>query len=148
MSTIHYVVNVEVIICREGQYLTIIRSENEEHAPGTLSFPGGKVEDAGITQDILEETARREAEEEAGVTVSELAYVESKSFRADDGNEVIDIVFLAKYLSGEPIPGDPEEVESLTWLTAEEIRHHPKSPEWTVDSITRAEEVRGRLGWK
>ncbi len=147
MSVIHYLVNVEVIICREGQYLTIIRSENEEHAPGTLSFPGGKVEDAGITQDILEETARREALEEVNVTISELAYVESKSFRGDDGNDVVDIVFLAKYLSGEPTPGDPDEVESLTWLTAEEIRQHPKSPEWTIDSITRAEEVRERLDW-
>lgn len=147
MSVLHYIVNVEVIICREGQYLTVIRSEQESHAPGALSFPGGKVEDAGVTQDILEETARREAEEEVGVAVSELAYVESKSFRADDGNEVIDIVFLAKYLSGEPTPGDPSEVESLTWLTAEEIRHHPKSPDWTRDSITRAEEVREHLEW-
>lgn len=147
MSVTHYIVNVEVIICREGQYLTVIRSENEVHAPGALSFPGGKVEDAGITQDILEETARREAEEEVGVTVSELAYVESKSFRADDGNQVIDIVFLARYLSGEPTPGDPDEVESLTWMTAEEIRQHPRSPDWTVDSITRAKDVRAHLEW-
>ncbi len=147
MSVTHYIVNVEVIICREGQYLTVIRSENEVHAPGALSFPGGKVEDAGVTQDILEETARREAEEEVGVTVSELAYVESKSFRADDGNQVIDIVFLARYLSGEPTPGDPDEVESLTWMTAEEIRQHPRSPDWTVDSITRAEDVRAHLEW-
>jgi 8-oxo-dGTP diphosphatase len=147
MSTIHYIVNVEVVIVRDGRYLMMIRSEQEDHAPGTLSFPGGKVEDAGDTLDVLEETARREAMEEAGVVVGELAYSESKSFVPFDEFPVVDIVFLGKHESGEPTPGDPEEVASVEWMTVEEILGHPKCPDWTNVSIRKAEALRSKLGW-
>lgn len=147
MSVIHYLVNVEVVVCDGSRYLMIVRSELEEHAPGALSFPGGKVEDAGFSEDILESTARREALEEAGVAVSDLAYVESKSFVTDRGDNVVDVVFLARYDSGDPVAGDPEEVGSLEWMTFDEIVNHPKSPPWTIDSIRKADTLRRQLGW-
>lgn len=147
MSTIHYIVNVEVVIVRDGRYLMMIRSEHEDHAPGTLSFPGGKVENAGDDPDILEATARREALEEAGVVVGELAYSESKSFVLLDELPVVDIVFLGKHESGEPAPGDPEEVAAVAWMTVDEILSHPKCPDWTAVSIRKAEELRQKLDW-
>ncbi|HEV2108156.1 MAG TPA: NUDIX domain-containing protein [Thermomicrobiales bacterium] len=72
---------------------------------GTLSVPGGKVEDAGVAADVLEATLRREIAEEVGIQVEdELAYVESKSFVADNGDPCVDIVFLCRYRDGEAAP--------------------------------------------
>jgi 8-oxo-dGTP diphosphatase len=147
--TIEYIVNVEVVIASGNRYLMAVRSEQETHAPGALSFPGGKVENAGITANILEETARREAREETGVELGdEIVYLESKSFIADDGQPVVDIVFLAHYASGTPTSGDPAEIASLTWMTAAEIASHPKTAPWTLDSTTLAEQRRIAMGWQ
>lgn len=70
------IVNVEAAIVRDGRYLMIVWGEEESHAPGTLSIPGGKVEDAGLIGNVLEETLRREIG---------LIYIESKPFITDDG---------------------------------------------------------------
>jgi len=146
--TIEYIVNVEVVIACGDRYLMAVRSEQETHAPGAMSFPGGKVENAGVAANVLEETARREVREEAGVEIGdEIVYLESKSFIADDGQPVVDIVFLAQYASGTPTPGDPAEVASLTWMTAAEIASHRKTAPWTLDSITLAEQRRVALDW-
>src|SRR5215831_12960100 len=103
MSDETYVVNVEAAIFHGEKWLMILRSDDEEHAAGTLSFVGGKVERADVADNILEETLRREIAEEVGVTVAEaMRFVESKSFIADNGRPVIDIVFLCRYKSGEP----------------------------------------------
>ncbi|PWU43857.1 hypothetical protein DLE60_27150 [Micromonospora globispora] len=42
-----FVVNVEVFLHRDGRWLLIRRSEQEDNAPGLLSGIGGKVEFAG-----------------------------------------------------------------------------------------------------
>jgi 8-oxo-dGTP pyrophosphatase MutT (NUDIX family) len=99
------------VICQGERYLMTVRSDQEAHAPGTLSFPGGKVEGAGEQPDVLERTLRREALEEAGVELgSEFAYPESKSFIADDGDPNVDIVFLCRYAGGWSYAADPADV--------------------------------------
>src|SRR6187551_3433349 len=97
-----YIVNVEVAIVRDARFLMIVRGPGEMHAPDTLSLPGGKVEGEGQIEDILEVTARREAVEEVGVTLdATLAYVRSVAFVSDEGDPVVDIVFLGRYVGGE-----------------------------------------------
>ncbi|CAN5825996.1 hypothetical protein BH20CHL1_BH20CHL1_03010 [soil metagenome] len=146
--TVRYIVNVEAAIVHDERYLMIVRGAAEAHAPGTLSLPGGKVENAGVTASILEETLRREIREEAAVEIEdELVYIESKSFIADESDQVIDIVFLCRYRSGEPAPMDPEEVAALSWMTADDVLRHPKTPLWTHQSIELAERRRLELGW-
>lgn len=143
-----YVVNVEAVIARGGRYLLIVRGPGETHAPGTLSVPGGKVEGVGQSEDILEETARREALEEVGVTLdATLAYVRSVAFVTDDGDPVVNVVFLGRYAGGEPTIFDPDEVAALRWLTAAEVAADPQTPPWTRRSVALAEETRLRLGW-
>lgn len=143
-----FIVNVEIAICRADSYLMIVCSAQESHAPGTLSFPGGTVEHGSLATNVLEETARREALEEAGrMLAPELAYVESKSFVIDDNEPVVDVVFLARYQSGESLAGDPAQVASPVWLSAGEIQRHPDSQPRTIDSIRLAEACRLALGW-
>jgi 8-oxo-dGTP diphosphatase len=139
MSDETYVVNGEAAIFHGDTWLMILRSADEAHAAGTLSFVGGKVERAGVADNILEETLRREIAEEVGVTVAKtMQYVESKSFIADDGLPVIDIVFLCRYESGEPHALDPAEVASVEWMTFDAIMAHPKTPVWTKQSLRLA----------
>jgi 8-oxo-dGTP pyrophosphatase MutT (NUDIX family) len=142
-----YIVNVEGAVLHEGRYLMIVRGAEESHAAGTLALVGGKVETAENQEDVLETTLRREIWEEVGIVVGEIAYVQSTHFIADDGDQVIDIVFLCQYEYGEPVIDNPGEVAEFLWLTAKEILKHPKAPEWTRNSIKRVEAVRRQLGW-
>lgn len=143
-----HIVNVEVAILREGRYLLIVRGATETHAPGTLSLVGGKVEAVGQVPDVLEESLRREVAEEVGLSlVAPLAYVRSTAFVADDGDPVVDVVFLARHAAGEPTIVSPEEVAAIRWLTAAEVATDPLAPPWTRLSVALAEEQRLALGW-
>ncbi len=149
MNSIWYIVNVEGVVVRstDGRYLMITRGAGESYLPGVLTLPGGKVEDAGSADAILEETLRREIREEVSVEVcDEMVYVESKSFVAE-GDPVVDVVFLCRYHSGEAGVGDPDEVAAVHWMTADEIIQHPKTPLWTRQSIKLAEKKRIEKGW-
>lgn len=140
-----YIVNVEGFIADNDRYLMVIRSDREEHAPGTLSVPGGKVETAGFAAAILEATLRREIMEEVGVEVeAEMTYIESKLFTIDNGVAVVDIVFLCRYRSGTPTALDPAEVAALQWMRAADVLAHPKLPPWTRDSLLLVEAARQR----
>ena len=99
--------------------------------------------EADTSHDVLEETLRREIQEEVGVEIkADLMYVENNSFVADDGDRVVDVVFLCFYKSGTPTIADPGEVAAIHWMTPDEIRSHPQVPPWTRHSIERAEHIR------
>ncbi|WP_010676721.1 NUDIX hydrolase [Bacillus timonensis] len=132
-------VNVEGAVNREGKWLIIERSLKEGHAGGLLSLVGGTVE-KGISTNLLERNLRRELFEEVGVMVKEkMDYVRNTSFKLEDGSEVIDIVFLCEFKEGEPFAKSPDEVDSVYWMTTEDIVNHPKAPIWLIDSIKEAE---------
>jgi len=142
----HYIVNVEAFVFHEGCYLMIKRSELEDHAPGLISPPGGKVEQANNTFDILEQTVKREVKEETNIDISDsITYVQSNSFVTDDGRPVVDIVFLCKYQSGEPKVLDASEVESIQWMRVQDILDHPKTPFWTQKHLKLVERKRKEL---
>lgn len=117
----------------------IVRSEKEAHAAGMLSMVGGIVEYSDSAEDTLEAAVRREVMEEVGVTLSDrMDYLESKHFITDDGQRVLDIVFIADHASGEPRAISADEVESVEWMTLDEIRSHTKVPPWILKSMELA----------
>ncbi|USK45095.1 NUDIX hydrolase [Cytobacillus oceanisediminis] len=135
-----FIVNVEGAIRKNDKWLIIERSKKEEHAGGLLSLVGGKVDIEGSSSNILERTVKREILEEVGVKVKDsLTYVNSTSFVTDTGQNVVDVVFLCEYESGEALPIIPDEVEKVFWLTSEEILNHPKSPTYLKENIKKAE---------
>ncbi len=147
MPPVTYIVNVEAAIYRGDKYLLIVRGSEETQSPGELALPGGKVDIVGALDAILEETLRREVREEVSVEIEPgLQYVESKTFLLDTGYPVVDIVFLCRYKSGEPLIRDSHEVESIHWMTAQEVSEKPDAPEWTRQSIRLAEEMRPKEG--
>ncbi|MCM3749275.1 NUDIX domain-containing protein [Paenibacillus pasadenensis] len=133
-----FIVNVEGAICRDDKWLVITRSTKEEHAGGTLSLVGGKVEVEGNALEILERTVKREFYEEVGIEINDAVnLVYSSSFVTNDGCNVINMVFLCDYDRGTAHPKSPDEVEAVHWMTYDEIMNHPKSPPWTKESIRR-----------
>ena len=140
-----FVINVEGAIERNGEYLMIVRGSNVGHAPGALSFPGGRVELTDGPQDALESTLRRELLEEVGVEISEsMTYVESSLFDRDDGRKVLNVVLLCHLSAGTPV-ADNEEVQSVRWMTPEQILRD--RPPWFRESKMEAiEEARLREG--
>ncbi|RXZ00702.1 NUDIX hydrolase [Fictibacillus sp. S7] len=138
-----FIVNVEAAVYKGDQWLIIERSIKEDHAGGLLAFVGGKVDPAGESVNILEASVKRELFEEVGATVKgELQYVRSTMFTLEDGREVIDVVFLCELDDCTPFVKSPDEVESLHWLSEEEILNHPKTPIWLTESIKEAETLR------
>jgi 8-oxo-dGTP diphosphatase len=137
-----YIVNVEAAIIRDGKYLLIVRGSGESHAAGLLSFVGGKMEETQNSEDALESTLRREVLEEIGIQVKNIRYAYNTHFLADDGDKVLDVVFLCDYESGEPRIEDYEEVTDVLSLSAEEILEHPKSPIWLKQGVERIEKLR------
>jgi mutator protein MutT len=138
----HFIVCVEGIVHNDGKYLMITRSEKEIHAPGTISFPGGKVEVDQPASGILEDTIRREILEETGITVKpEMKILKNKFFISYDGYKIIDIIFLCEYAAGEPVISDQAEVAAVQWMTLQEVLDHPKSPEWTKEDLLNSIEL-------
>lgn len=103
-----YVVNVDGVVVRDGEYLLIERSPREEHTAGLLAFPGGKLEAPPGVPDPIETTARRELAEEVGVEVGEVAYVHSSTFEADDGTRCLNLLTRCEYAGGEARPREEE----------------------------------------
>ena len=148
-SSIWYIVNVEGVILRQedNRYLMLVRGSGEKYLPGALSFPGGKVEGADFEDNVLEVTVRREIIEEVGVTVhDDIAYVESHSF-IGDGEPCVDVVFLCRYKDGEAKSGDLDEVDSVIWMSYDDILQNKDAPEWTKQSLKLAEKKRIKLKW-
>lgn len=132
-----YVVNVDVAVVRDGEYLCIERGADEGHASGALSFPGGKVEVEPDTADPIEATAVREVREEVGVEVTNVQYVCSQSFVGDAGTPCLNVVTRADHAGGEPHRAAPAEVAAVHWLTPDEVRAHDAAPDYLVDYLDR-----------
>lgn len=142
-----YVVNVEAAIYADGSYLLVRRAQAEDHAAGALALVGGKVEGVTDATDVLEATLAREVDEEVGVAVTDLRYVESVAFVTDAGDPVVDVVFLCRHEAGTPTVRDDEEVAAVTWMTPEAVLADDDVPPWTARSVEAAEERRQALGW-
>lgn len=137
-----YVVNVDGVVARGDEYLLIERAVEEDHAPGILGLPGGKLEEPPNGEDVIEATAHREIAEEVGIDVGAVEYVCSSTFETDTGEQCLNVVTLCEYAGGEPGPQATDEVAAVHWLTREEIREHDDAPAFTETYVERAESVR------
>ena len=138
-----FFINVEAAVFKEDKWLLIRRSTKEAHAGGELSLVGGTVEREGDSTAILERTLHRELWEEVGVEVKEpIQYVRNTSFVLASGKEVVDIVFLCEFDKGEPYAKSPDEVESVHWMTTDEILNNLEIQHYLKDSILAADAMK------
>lgn len=140
----YFVINTEAAIFKDGKWLVGVRSKKENEAPGLLSFVGGTVDDSDTaTTDTLEHALVREVEEEIGIKVRVVDFVNNTSFVSKKENNVLNVVFLCTVESGDPVISDTEEIEELLWLTTEEILNYPNVPKWLCDSLKQADYLTG-----
>ena len=154
-----YIVNVDVAVRREretcekdeeskegkasgknekrtqSEYLFIVRGEEEEHAPGTLGFPGGTLEAEPGESGVLAATAVREVREEVGVEIENVEAVTSTTFELDTGRPCLNVVVVARYAGGEAHVADPDEVGDVAWRTPESVLADEATPPWTTELV-------------
>ncbi|MBU6323698.1 MAG: NUDIX domain-containing protein [Patescibacteria group bacterium] len=85
------------------------------HGAGEWAFPGGKLEFGETAQ----ETARREAREEVGLEVGDLALIsvaDEMRYLESDGKHFVNLTFRARAYTGEPRVMEPEKVAEWRWF--------------------------------
>jgi len=140
------VVIASAAILRGEQYLIARRSEHEDVYPGVLGFVSGTIEPEDRGQaDVLHTMLRREIMEEVGVEVEGFCYATSHVFETPHGEQVLNVIFLCHYVSGEPRAVDPLEVAEVMWMTSADFLAHPDTPEWNQKYMQACERVKTRI---
>ncbi|MGM9949944.1 MAG: NUDIX domain-containing protein [Lysinibacillus sp.] len=134
-----YTVVVEGVIQMDGRWLLIKRSMQEEHEPGAISLVGGRVETTGFSYDVLEQSLKREVCEEINITIEEkMQYLWSSCITTKKGEQVVTVVFLCNYDSGEIRIGEEDEVADILYMDTDAILGSIDIPEYVKKSIQLA----------
>jgi len=115
-----HVVFVSAFIKKGNRFLFSQRSFTDKMAPALWTIPGGKV-DNETTDNILEQTLKREVLEEVNIEIINIQYLASQSFIRSSGHHVIGVIFYADYLSGEAKA--LEDQNDVNWITINEIEN-------------------------
>lgn len=104
-----------VIVLRDGEKtLFVQRSATKKSLPNIWAFPSGTVEEG----ESLEATIHREAMEELGVTVE----IEGTMGELDIEKFGVRLHFIScSAIEGEACIKEPDEIQTLRWLTFEEF---------------------------
>lgn len=101
-----------VISDRSWNHLLLGKRGPSTRAPGRWSFPAGFVERG----ERVEDAARREAEEETGLTIARLSLL---GLWSETGETVVLAAYAATIASGELAPGD--DLEEVAWFDVEAL---------------------------
>jgi 8-oxo-dGTP diphosphatase len=107
-------VGVGVMIVRDGRVLMARRTSGQR--AGWWGWIGGRLEFGESLQDC----ARREAREEAGVEVGNLRLLCISSIIVED-QHWIDVEFLGDIVSGEPHTAAPDELTGWAWYPIDDL---------------------------
>lgn len=145
MSDKHYIINVQGAIYRDDKFLLAKRSQAEDFMPGILNLPGGTIEaEDEASDDVILSTLQREIREEVNLEVEDCQLIITRYFEAD-GDPVINLVFLCRYVSGEATAIDPDEVEEIYWMTVSDAIKQENCREWTQLYLKKADDLRKKI---
>lgn len=114
-----HVVPVTATIEKDGKFLLVKRSAEEENHPGKWIFPGGKVERG---EDALQGLIR-EIKEETGLEVEDnVGLIRTYNFTRADGSNGLGFVFVLRWNSGEVKLGDG--LTDYAWIFPDEIKKY------------------------
>jgi 8-oxo-dGTP pyrophosphatase MutT (NUDIX family) len=116
------VVIAAIIFNSDKKVLLAKRNMKEDVLPGYWGIPGGKVESRGNISNILESEIKREVNEEVGIEIKNLKYIESHLNESGKLN----ICFISDIYKGEPKPLD--ETEEVGWFTLKEAEKMTLTP--------------------
>jgi 8-oxo-dGTP diphosphatase len=107
-------VGVGVMIVKDGHVL--LGKRRGAHGSSTYGWCGGHVEHG----ERLEDAARREVAEEAGMAVGSLEFL-CVSNIIQYGKHYLDIEFICKDFQGEPEVREPDRVEGWSWFSLDDL---------------------------
>lgn len=108
-------ITCNVIVWKDQKVLLIQR--DHEPGKGLWAIPGGYVG----WDETVEESARRELQEETGLVAGKLQFVGTRSdSTAGDERQNIDLYFYTSEVSGEP-KQQVGEVKNMDWFSLEEL---------------------------
>lgn len=109
-------VGVGVFVFKDGKFL--MQKRQGSHGQGTWSVPGGHLEFG----ESFEDTARREVEEEIGVTITNVRFgAVTNDFFADEGKHYVTIWMLSDWEFGEVKNMEPEKCTAQEWHTFNDL---------------------------
>ncbi len=121
---------ITAIVVKDGKYLVLKRAAHEKKFPNRWTVPGGKLSTADYVHlpkdtpdywyNVLEQTLRREVQEEAGIEIKNIRYVTSLADAREGDDPSLVISCLADYMAGE-IVLDASMTDSR-WVSLEEAK--------------------------
>lgn len=104
-------IGVAVIVVREGRVL--LGKRKNSHGSGTWQFPGGHLEYG----ESIEECARRELQEETGLTIDELRMGPfTNDFFEKERKHYVTLFVIADQARGTPRVMEPDKCERWDWF--------------------------------
>lgn len=125
-------VAVKAIIKKDGKYLIIRKSKDEDVTPNTIDIPGGRIEFGEEPEDAL----KREVKEEVGLDVTIIGPIKTWNFKTKDDFQLVGITFLCETEGGNVTLSD--EHTEYHWKTHDELKEIGL-PSWSLKEFELAE---------
>lgn len=104
-------IGIGVIIKKDGRVL--LGKRKSRHGPGTWCFPGGHLE----FNESIEDAARRETQEEAGINIKNISYGPyTNDIHADENKHYVTLFVISEYSNGEVKIMEPKKCEKWEWF--------------------------------
>lgn len=108
-------VGVGVMVMKEGKVL--LGRRKGAHGDAQYAGTGGHAE----YMESLEETARRETREEAGIEIENIRLLCVMNMRDYAPKHYVDVGFIADWKSGEPVVMEPDKRENWEWFNVDDL---------------------------
>ena len=103
-------------ILRDGKLLLYRRTRPPE--AGHWNIVGGKIDHL----ERSEEAARREAEEETGLSIGAVEFLcHSEQIFKDEGQHWVSLIYVTRHFSGEPRVVEPEKLPEFGWFDFDDL---------------------------
>lgn len=130
---LHRITITAIVYNSDHKYLIIKRPDGIKVYPSKWCVPGGGLEvndyinkqktPGGQWQNVLEDTLRREIEEEVGLKIGLIKYLRDVIFIRPDNIPVLVLSFYAPLVSGDVVLA-PSEASDYAWVTAAETSNY------------------------
>lgn len=107
-------VGIGVLVFKKGQVL--LGKRKGSHGKGEYAFPGGHLEFG----ESIEECARRECKEEAGIEIKNVKFIRLSNLKKYD-KHYVDIGIMAEWASGRPKRMEPGKSGNWDWYDMENL---------------------------
>lgn len=108
-------VGIGILIFKEGKIL--LGKRKGDHGIGEYAVPGGDLD----YMESFEHCARREVQEETGIEIDNIRFLNLQNLKAYNPKHYVDIGLIADWKSGEPKNLEPDKCEGWGWYEISDL---------------------------